>query len=79
MIAREIIKYDFKTLPDQVLVDAKKLGFSDDQICRIMNDGTDEELYDRRKAMGLTRTFKMVDTCSAEFEAKTPYFYSSFE
>lgn len=37
------------------------------------------QLYERRKRMGLTRVFKMVDTCSAEFEAKTPYFYSSFE
>jgi carbamoyl-phosphate synthase large subunit len=33
----------------------------------------------KRKAAGLTRVFKMVDTCSAEFEAKTPYFYSTFE
>ncbi len=72
-------KYDFSTLPDEVLIQAKDLGFSDEQICRIMKDGTDDELYERRKAMGLTRVFKMVDTCSAEFEAKTPYFYSTFE
>ena len=55
------------------------MGFSDEQICRIMKDGTDDELYERRKKMGLTRVFKMVDTCAAEFEAKTPYFYSTFE
>ncbi len=36
-------------------------------------------LYEKRKAAGITRVFKMVDTCAAEFEAKTPYFYSSFE
>ena len=76
---KEILKYDFKTLPDNVLKQAKTLGFGDEQICRIMKDGTDDELYERRKAMGLTRVFKMVDTCSAEFEAKTTYFYSTFE
>jgi len=76
---KEIMKYDFTSLPDIVLKDAKQLGFSDEQICRIMKDGTDDELYERRKAMGLSRVFKMVDTCSAEFEAKTPYFYSTFE
>jgi carbamoyl-phosphate synthase large subunit len=35
--------------------------------------------FEKRKAWGITRVYKMVDTCSAEFEAKTPYFYSSFE
>ncbi len=55
------------------------MGFSDEQICRIMNDGTEDEVYEKRKEAGITRVFKMVDTCSAEFEAKTPYFYSTFE
>ena len=77
---KEISKYDDITiLPDELLINAKFLGFSDEQICRIMKDGTDDELYERRKKMGLTRVFKMVDTCAAEFEAKTPYFYSTFE
>jgi carbamoyl-phosphate synthase large subunit len=77
---KEISKYDdITTLPDALLIEAKFLGFSDEQICRIMKDGTDDELYERRKKMGLTRVFKMVDTCAAEFEAKTPYFYSTFE
>ena len=76
----EISKYDDITiLHDELLINAKFLGFSDEQICRIMKDGTDDELYERRKKMGLTRVFKMVDTCAAEFEAKTPYFYSTFE
>ncbi len=77
---KEISKYDdITTLSDALLIEAKFLGFSDEQICRIMKDGTDDELYERRKKMGLTRVFKMVDTCAAEFEAKTPYFYSTFE
>ncbi|HYC28551.1 MAG TPA: carbamoyl-phosphate synthase large subunit, partial [Chitinophagaceae bacterium] len=58
---------------------AKIHGFSDEQIARIIQDGSEEEVYEKRKAAGITRVYKMVDTCSAEFEAKTPYFYSTFE
>src|SRR5450432_1565193 len=76
---KELRKYKFDTLPLTLLKDAKGFGFSDEQICRIMNDGTEDALYEKRKAAGITRVFKMVDTCSAEFEAKTPYFYSTFE
>ncbi len=79
-IEKRIAAYSGKTLPDDLLTEAKFNGFSDEQICRIVNDGTkDEDVYERRKQMGLTRVYKMVDTCAAEFEAKTPYFYSSFE
>ncbi len=74
-----IAKYSLTTLPDDLLTEAKMLGFSDEQIVRIMQEEDAEKIYERRKAMGLTRVFKMVDTCSAEFEAKTPYFYSTFE
>ncbi|MFN8250405.1 MAG: carbamoyl-phosphate synthase large subunit [Ferruginibacter sp.] len=76
---KQIAQYDLKTLPDALLKEAKYLGFSDEQIVRIMKEEDAEAVYERRKAMGLTRVFKMVDTCSAEFEAKTPYFYSTFE
>src|SRR5574339_138430 len=75
----EIGKYKLNTLPIDLLREAKTIGFSDEQICRIMKDGTEDEIYELRKKHGITRVFKMVDTCSAEFEAKTPYFYSSFE
>ena len=64
----------------QMMKEAKNLGFSDEQISRIMEDeSTDDDIYKRRKELGITRVYKMVDTCSAEFEAKTPYFYSTFE
>src|ERR1700712_73046 len=78
-LEKELAKHKFDNLPIALLRDAKGMGFSDEQICRIMNDGTEDALYEKRKAAGITRVFKMVDTCSAEFEAKTPYFYSSFE
>ncbi|MBE7173552.1 MAG: carbamoyl-phosphate synthase large subunit [Williamsia sp.] len=76
---KELAKYKLDTLPDDLLEQAKRYGFSDEQICRIINDGSEDEIYEKRKALGIRRVFKMVDTCSAEFEAKTPYFYSSFE
>ncbi len=78
-LEKEISKYKLDNLPIELLKQAKSFGFSDEQICRIMNDGTEDALYEKRKAAGITRVFKMVDTCSAEFEAKTPYFYSTFE
>jgi carbamoyl-phosphate synthase large subunit len=76
---KNIAHYDLRSLPDDLLTEAKGLGFSDEQLVRIMRESDVEVLYERRKRMGLTRVFKMVDTCSAEFEAKTPYFYSTFE
>jgi carbamoyl-phosphate synthase large subunit len=78
-IEKEIAKHKMHTLPLDLLAKAKKTGFSDEQICKIMQNGTEDELYEKRKAAGIRRVFKMVDTCSAEFEAKTPYFYSTFE
>jgi carbamoyl-phosphate synthase large subunit len=76
---KELVKYKLDSLPEDILREAKRLGFSDTQICSIMNDGNEDELYEKRKAAGIRRVYKMVDTCSAEFEAKTPYFYSTFE
>ena len=76
---KEVSKYKLNTLPVDLLKEAKFMGFSDQQLSLIMQDGTDEKIYEMRKAAGITRVYKMVDTCSAEFEAKTPYFYSSFE
>ncbi|MBO9199229.1 MULTISPECIES: carbamoyl-phosphate synthase large subunit [Niastella] len=78
-VEKEIEKYKTATLPIELLKEAKFMGFSDEQIAKIMQDGSDEEIYEKRKAAGITRVYKMVDTCSAEFEAKTPYFYSTFE
>jgi len=66
-------------LPEDLLCEAKQMGFSDEQIAELVKDVTADEVYEHRKKLGIRRVFKMVDTCSAEFEAKTPYFYSTFE
>jgi carbamoyl-phosphate synthase large subunit len=78
-IEKELGNYWLEELPTDLLRKAKVHGFSDEQIARIIQDGSEEEVYEKRKAAGITRVYKMVDTCSAEFEAKTPYFYSTFE
>ncbi|MEN9599879.1 MAG: carbamoyl-phosphate synthase large subunit, partial [Bacteroidota bacterium] len=79
-IEKEIANYNIETLTEDLLKTAKKAGFADAQIAKILSGNcTDEQVYEKRKALGITRVYKMVDTCAAEFEAKTPYFYSTFE
>ena len=79
-LEKELMKHNMQSLPESLLREAKRMGFGDEQICRIMKeDSSEDELYEKRKAWGITRVYKMVDTCSAEFEAKTPYYYSTFE
>ncbi len=78
-IEKEIAKYNLDRLPIELLREAKVNGFSDEQISLITQHGNEEDVYKKRKNAGITRVYKMVDTCSAEFEAKTPYFYSTFE
>ncbi|MDD3420759.1 MAG: carbamoyl-phosphate synthase large subunit [Methanocellales archaeon] len=66
--------------PDVVMVikEAKKLGFSDLQLAHIFS--SDEiTIRELRKEKGIKAVYKMVDTCAAEFEARTPYYYSSYE
>ncbi|MFC4262828.1 carbamoyl-phosphate synthase large subunit [Ferruginibacter yonginensis] len=78
-VEKAIALHTINSIPEDLIRTAKNIGFTDEQMVRIMKDGTDEMLYEKRKALGITRVYKMVDTCSAEFEAKTPYFYSTFE
>jgi carbamoyl-phosphate synthase large subunit len=79
-IEKELMKHTLESLPTEVLKEAKKHGFSDMQIAKLLHGNTnDDAVYEKRKALGITRVYKMVDTCAAEFEAKTPYFYSTFE
>lgn len=79
-LEKELGKYFLADVPTELLKEAKKHGFSDEQIARILNGNyTEDEVYEKRKTLGITRVYKMVDTCAAEFEAKTPYFYSTFE
>jgi|Deesub1362B_J571_1020462.scaffolds.fasta_scaffold00131_44 carbamoyl-phosphate synthase large subunit len=71
-------KFSIENVPVEVLRRAKQYGFSDFQLAKIFRT-TEREVRKRRKKAGISATFKMVDTCAAEFEAKTPYYYSSYE
>jgi len=65
-------------LPEDFLRELKSVGYSDAQIAWTMRI-KEEEVRKHRKNLNIRRTYKMVDTCAAEFEAKTPYFYSTFD
>jgi len=79
-VEKELMKHSLETITIALMKEAKQHGFSDMQIAKLLTGNTnDDAVYEKRKAWGITRVYKMVDTCSAEFEAKTPYFYSTFE
>lgn len=60
------------------MLELKQHGYSDAQLAWLLRIDEDEVTLHRKK-LGVRRTYKMVDTCAAEFEAKTPYYYSTFE
>ncbi|ASZ10545.1 carbamoyl-phosphate synthase large subunit [Chitinophaga pendula] len=76
---KQLAEEDLNSITAGMLQDAKKMGFSDKQLAHLLGNCEEEEVYEKRKQLGIVRTYKMVDTCSAEFEAKTPYFYSTFD
>jgi carbamoyl-phosphate synthase large subunit len=62
----------------EILTSAKELGFSDLQLAKLINK-KEEEVYKLRKSLNIQPAFKLVDTCAAEFKARTPYFYSTYD
>ena len=75
----KLIRYNVpEDIPERFFRDLKEMGYSDAQIAWVMRV-EEEHVTTQRKKLGIIRTFKMVDTCAAEFEAKTPYFYSTFD
>ncbi|MBP6049179.1 MAG: carbamoyl-phosphate synthase large subunit [Chitinophagales bacterium] len=78
-LEKEIQKYTLDTIPKELLVKAKKKGYSDAQLGFLLGRISEDDVYEQRKALGIKRVYKMVDTCAAEFEAKTPYYYSAFD
>ncbi|MCX5825621.1 MAG: carbamoyl-phosphate synthase large subunit [Deltaproteobacteria bacterium] len=71
----EIRKTPYST---EILYEAKRLGFSDRYLGGLWNL-SEEEIRNRRYAAGIVPVYKLVDTCAAEFEAHTPYYYSTYE
>jgi carbamoyl-phosphate synthase large subunit len=77
-LEKEIEKCSLENIPYDLLLTAKQKGYADRQIAHLLRC-LESEVYKKRTAMGIQRVYKMVDTCAGEFEAKTPYFYSTFE
>ncbi|MGZ3832471.1 MAG: carbamoyl-phosphate synthase large subunit [Mucilaginibacter sp.] len=75
----ELRRYSLNNIPEEFFFNLKQKGFSDVQIAHVLTNVTEEDVYQRRKALGIKRVYKMVDTCAAEFPAKTPYYYSTYE
>jgi len=77
-LENEISKYNANSLPKDLLYEAKQKGYADRQIAHLVKC-LESEIYAKRNNLGIKRVYKLVDTCAAEFEAKTPYYYSTFE
>jgi carbamoyl-phosphate synthase large subunit len=77
-LEREIEKHKLNDLPKPLLYEAKQKGYADRQIAHLLKC-LESEVYNKRKEFNINRVYKLVDTCAAEFEAKTPYYYSTFE
>jgi carbamoyl-phosphate synthase large subunit len=76
-LEKEIQKYDLEDLPADLLLIAKQKGYADRQLAHILGV-KESRVYKRRQELNIKRVYKCVDTCAAEFEAKTPYYYSTF-
>ncbi len=72
-----IQKETLDTISTELLREAKEAGFSDRQLGILLNCNW-TEVYDKRDLLGIKTAFRLVDTCAAEFEAETPYYYSSY-
>ncbi len=77
-LEKEIEKHTLDTIPESLLRMAKEKGYADRQIAHLL-DCLESKVFNRRHDLGIKRVYKMVDTCAAEFEAQTPYYYSSFD
>lgn len=77
-LEKEIGKHELETLPPSLMRTAKEKGYADRQIAHLLGC-LESEVHTRRRELGIHRVFKMVDTCAAEFEAKTAYYYSTFD
>lgn len=78
-LEQELKRYTLNNIPKDIFITLKQKGFSDVQIAYVLGNVTEDEVYERRKELGINRVYKMVDTCAAEFPAQTPYYYSTYE
>ena len=73
-----IEKSSLEDISRELLVEAKEKGYADRQIAHLLGC-LESEVFTKRNDLGIKRVYKLVDTCAAEFEAQTPYYYSAFD
>ncbi len=78
LLEKEISTYKIDTIEKDLLLEAKQKGYGDRQIAHMLGC-LESQVYTRREELNINRVYKLVDTCAAEFKAKTPYYYSTFE
>lgn len=78
-IEAELRRYQLNNIPADLMLEIKQKGYADAQIAHLLGNVTEDDVYQRRKELGVKRVYKMVDTCAAEFPSQTPYLYSTFE
>jgi carbamoyl-phosphate synthase large subunit len=78
VLENEVKRFTLQTIPRELLYEAKQKGYADRQVAHLLRC-LESEVFNKRHEFGIKRVYKMVDTCAAEFEAKTPYYYSTFE
>lgn len=76
-LEKDIQRYDLEDIPVSLVLTAKQKGYADRQIAHLLGV-KESRIYKFRQEHNIKRVFKCVDTCAAEFEAKTPYYYSTF-
>ena len=77
-LEKQIEQYRIEDLPRELFMEAKKKGYADRQIAHLVRC-LESAVFRRRQELGIHRVWKLVDTCAAEFEARTPYYYSTFD
>ena len=77
-LENKIESLSLKSIGKELLLEAKQKGYADRQIAHLLNC-LESEVYSLRQELKVQRVYKLVDTCAAEFEAQTPYYYSTFE
>ena len=77
-LERKIERNSIENIPADLLFEAKQKGYADRQVAHLLRC-LESEVYAKRTELGIQRVYKLVDTCAAEFEAQTPYYYSTFE
>ena len=77
-LEKEISTFSIDTIQKDLLLEAKQKGYGDRQLAHMLSC-LESEVYAKREELNVQRVFKLVDTCAAEFKAKTPYYYSTFE